>query len=50
MVLRRDTFTKIFTKLLFKNIFLGIQFIMNKHNQKPTDMFNKQDGTVYFIY
>ena len=20
---------------------------MNKHNQKPTDMFNKQDVTVY---
>ena len=25
-------------------------FLMNKHNQKPTDMFNKQDVTVYFIY
>ena len=23
---------------------------MNKHIQKPTDMFNKQDATVYFIY
>ena len=23
---------------------------MKKHNQKPTDMFNKQDVTVYFIY
>ena len=23
---------------------------MNKHNQKPTDMFNKQDVTVYFTY
>ena len=22
-------------------------FIMNKHNQKPKDMFNKQDATVY---
>ena len=23
---------------------------MNKHNQKPTDMFNQQDVTVYLIY
>ena len=23
---------------------------MNKHNKKPTGMFNKQDVTVYFIY
>ena len=23
---------------------------MNKHNQKPTDMFNKQDVTVYLTY
>ena len=23
---------------------------MNKHNQKPTDMFNKQQVTVYLIY
>ena len=23
---------------------------MNKHNQKATDMFNKQDVTVYFTY
>ena len=23
---------------------------MNKHNQKPTFMFNKQDVTVYLIY
>ena len=22
---------------------LGLNFIMNKHNQKPTDIFNKQD-------
>ena len=26
------------------------QKIMNKHNQKPTDMFNKQDVTVYLTY
>ena len=25
-------------------------FILNKHNQKPTDMFNKQDVTVYLTY
>ena len=25
-------------------------FIMNKHNQKPTDMFDKQDVTVYLTY
>ena len=30
--------------------FLEYSFIMNKHDQKPTDMFNKQDVTVYFIY
>ena len=24
--------------------------ITNKHNQKPTDMFNKQDVTVYLTY
>ena len=23
---------------------------MNKHNQKPTDMFNKQDVTIYLTY
>ena len=23
---------------------------MNKHNQKPKDMFNKQDATVYLTY
>ena len=23
---------------------------MNKHNQKPTDMFSKQDVTVYLTY
>ena len=23
---------------------------MNKHNQKPTDMFNKQDVIVYLTY
>ena len=23
---------------------------MNKHNQKPTDMFNKQDVTVFLTY
>ena len=23
---------------------------MNKHNQKPTEMFNKQDLTVYLTY
>ena len=23
---------------------------MNKYNQKPTDMFNKQDVTVYLTY
>ena len=25
-------------------------FILNKHNQKPTDMFNKQDVTVCLTY
>ena len=28
----------------------GEWFLMNKHNQKPTDMFNKQDVTVYLTY
>ena len=31
-------------------VFLQKSFIMNKHNQKPTDMFNKQDATVYLTY
>ena len=25
-------------------------FIMNKHNQKPTEMFNKEDVIVYLTY
>ena len=32
---------------MMKNAFY---FIMNKHNQKPTDMFNKKDVTVYLTY
>ena len=24
--------------------------MVNKHNQKPTDMFNKQDVTAYLTY
>ena len=40
--------------LLIKNggyVFLiRLDLIMNKHNHKPTDMFNKQYVTVYFIY
>ena len=23
---------------------------MNKHNQKPTEIFNKEDATVYLTY
>ena len=30
--------------------FWEYSFIMNKHNQKPTEMFNKQDVTVYLTY
>ena len=30
--------------------YVKVILIPNKHNQKPTDMFNKQDVTVYFIY
>ena len=30
-------------------VFLQKSFIMNKHNQKPTDMF-RQDATVYLTY
>ena len=30
--------------------FWEYSFIMNKHNQKPRDMFNKQDVTVYLTY
>ena len=37
-----DGSEKISIKILYK--------IMNKHKKKPTDMFNKQDVTVYFIY
>ena len=35
----------------FKNIyFWEYNFIMNKHNQRPTDVFNKEDVTVYLTY
>ena len=27
-----------------------INLIINKHNQNPTEMFNKQDVTVYLTY
>ena len=37
-----DGSEKISIKILYK--------IMNKHKKKPTDMFNKQDVTVYFVY
>ena len=30
--------------------FLKYSFITNKNNQKPTDLFNKQDVTVYLTY
>ena len=30
--------------------FWKYSFITNKHNQKPTDLFNKQDVTVYLTY
>ena len=33
-----------------KKYFWGYSFIMNKYKQKPTDMFNKQDITVYLTY
>ena len=33
-----------------KIYFWEYSFIMNKHNQKPTDIFNKQDVTVYLTY
>ena len=34
---------------LANTFFREYSFIMKKHNQKPTGMFNKQDVTVYFI-
>ena len=30
--------------------FWEYSFIMSKHNQKPREMFNKQDVTVYLTY
>ena len=39
-----------FKKSEIAESFYSAILIMNKHNQKPTDMFNKQDVTVYFIY
>ena len=38
-----------FYSLLFlKTVFFWeYSFIVNKHNQTPTDIFNKQDVTVY---
>ena len=37
-------------KNILKISFWEYSFIMNKHNQKPTDMFNKQDVTTYLTY
>ena len=36
--------------IIIINIIIIIIVIMNKHNQKPMDMFNKQDVTVYLTY
>ena len=36
--------------IIIINIIIIIIVIMNKHNQKPIDMFNKQDVTVYLTY
>ena len=37
----------IYASVILKISFWEYSFIMNKHNQKPTDIFNKQDVTVY---
>ena len=29
---------------------ISLIFVMNKHNQKPIEMFNKQDVIVYLSY
>ena len=36
--------------IIIINIIIIIIVIMNKHNQKPIDMFNKEDVTVYLTY
>ena len=41
--------TLFLSKCVFENIFLG-SFIMNKNNQMPTGMFNKQDVSAYLTY
>ena len=53
MINRRDNINTLVSKVHSLNLkisFLEYSFIMNKHNQKPTDMFNKQDVTVYLTY
>ena len=36
--------------IIIINIIIIIIVLMNKHNQKPIDMFDKQDVTVYLTY
>ena len=36
--------------IYLKIYFWECSFITNKHNQKPTEMFNAQDVTVYLAY
>ena len=36
--------------IIIINIIIIIIVIMNRHNQKPIDMFNKEDVTVYLTY
>ena len=42
-----ETNNKLKEALYLKIPFGEYSFIMNKHNQKPTDMFNKQYVTVF---
>ena len=53
MINRRDNINTLVSKVHSLNLkisFWKYSFIMNKHNQKPTDMFNKQDVTAYLTY
>ena len=53
MINRRDNINTLVSKVHSLNLkisFWKYSFIMNKHSQKPTDMFNKQDVTAYLTY
>ena len=39
-----------FYSFFFFKYFFGNSFVVNKHNQTPTEIINKQDVTIYLTY